>query len=139
MLLNNTKTTNQRQQTKFFNYTSSLVLFWSSLRNQFMKLYTFFYCYHDLSWACIFIHSLYIYICIYIPIIHCLWQVFSLHPVSSHSCCMYVRAGCPTFVWPYAGSIGVHHLWARLASPAVFCMSGLSSLDSFRDGRQVAV
>ena len=26
-----------------------------------------------------------------------------LHPVSSHSCCMYVRAGCPTFNWPYAG------------------------------------
>ena len=26
-----------------------------------------------------------------------------LHPVSSHSCCMYVRAGCPAFDWPYAG------------------------------------
>ena len=26
-----------------------------------------------------------------------------LHPVSSHSCCMYVRAGCPAFAWPYAG------------------------------------
>ena len=26
-----------------------------------------------------------------------------LHPVSSHSCCMYVRAGRPTFPWPYAG------------------------------------
>ena len=26
-----------------------------------------------------------------------------LHPVSSHSCCMYVRAGHPAFVWPYAG------------------------------------
>ena len=26
-----------------------------------------------------------------------------LHPVSSHSCCMYVRAGRPTFAWPYAG------------------------------------
>ena len=25
------------------------------------------------------------------------------HPVSSHSCCMYVRAGRPAFVWPYAG------------------------------------
>ena len=32
-----------------------------------------------------------------------------LHPVSSHSCCMYVRAGHPAFAWPYAGSIGVHH------------------------------
>ena len=27
----------------------------------------------------------------------------SLHPVSSHSCCMNVRAGCPAFDWPYAG------------------------------------
>ena len=36
-----------------------------------------------------------------------------LHPVSSHSCCMYVRAGRPAFAWPYARSIGVHHLWAR--------------------------
>ena len=26
-----------------------------------------------------------------------------LHPVSLHSCCMYVRAGRPGFAWPYAG------------------------------------
>ena len=26
-----------------------------------------------------------------------------LHPVSSYSFCMYVRAGRPTFDWPYAG------------------------------------
>ena len=26
-----------------------------------------------------------------------------LHPVSSHSCCMYVRAGRPVFARPYAG------------------------------------
>ena len=25
-----------------------------------------------------------------------------LHPISSHSCCMYVRAGRPAFAWPYA-------------------------------------
>ena len=25
-----------------------------------------------------------------------------LHPVSSHSCCIYVRAGRPTLAWPYA-------------------------------------
>ena len=25
-----------------------------------------------------------------------------LHPVSAHSCCMYVRDGRPTFAWPYA-------------------------------------
>ena len=38
-----------------------------------------------------------------------------LHPVSSHSCCMYVRVGRPAFDWPYAGSTGVHHLRARPA------------------------
>ena len=27
----------------------------------------------------------------------------ALHPVSSHSCCMNVRAGRPAFAWPYAG------------------------------------
>ena len=26
-----------------------------------------------------------------------------LHPVSSHSCCMYVRAGRPAFARPYVG------------------------------------
>ena len=36
-----------------------------------------------------------------------------LHPISSHSCWMYVRAGRPAFARLYAGSIGVHHLWAR--------------------------
>ena len=36
-----------------------------------------------------------------------------LHPVSSHSCCMYVRAGLPTFARPYGGSIRVYYLWAR--------------------------
>ena len=29
-----------------------------------------------------------------------------LHPVSSHSCCMYVRAGRPAFARPYAGIHG---------------------------------
>ena len=24
-----------------------------------------------------------------------------IHPISSHSCCMYVRAGHPAFAWPY--------------------------------------
>ena len=36
-----------------------------------------------------------------------------LHPISSHSCCMYVRASRAAFARPYWGSIGVHHLWAR--------------------------
>ena len=26
-----------------------------------------------------------------------------LHPVSSQSCCVYVRAGRPAFAWPYTG------------------------------------
>ena len=30
---------------------------------------------------------------------------YGLHPVSSHSCCMYVRAGHPAFARPY---VGVH-------------------------------
>ena len=36
-----------------------------------------------------------------------------LHPVSSHSCCMYVRAGRPAFAWPYAG---VHRSTSLLSS-----------------------
>ena len=67
-----------------------------------------------------------------------------LHPVSSHSCWMYIRAGRPAFARQY---VGVHrwcthkwctHLCARPASLAVSCMSGSSSMDSFRDRRQVA-
>ena len=53
---------------------------------------------------------------------------------------MYVRAGRPAFARPY---VGVHKKYIPYelvpASPAVFCMSGSSSLDSFRDGKQVAV
>ena len=62
-----------------------------------------------------------------------------LHPVSSHSCCMYVWAGRPAFARPY---VGVHRSTSHefvSASPAVSCVSGSSSLDSFRDRRQVAV
>ena len=36
-----------------------------------------------------------------------------LHPVSSHSCCIYVRAGCPTFAWPY---VGVHRSTSLMSS-----------------------
>ena len=36
-----------------------------------------------------------------------------LHPVSSHSCCMYVRAGRPVFAWPYAG---VHRSTSLMSS-----------------------
>ena len=36
-----------------------------------------------------------------------------LHPVSSHSCCMYVRAGCPTFARPY---VGLHRSTSLMSS-----------------------
>ena len=38
-----------------------------------------------------------------------------LHPVSSQSCCMYVRAGCPAFARPY---VGVHRS-TSLMSPSL--------------------
>ena len=47
------------------------------------------------------------------PIIHCFWQVFRVHPVSSHSCCMYVWAGRPAFAWSYAG---VHRSTSLMSS-----------------------
>ena len=59
-----------------------------------------------------------------------------LHPVSSHSFCMYVRAGRPAFARPY---VGVHTYELVPASPEVSFMSGSSNLDSFRDGRQVSI
>ena len=61
------------------------------------------------------------------------------HPVSSHRCWMYVRAGRPAFARPCVGDHRSTSLMSSSASPAVSCMSGSSSLDSFRDGRQVAV
>ena len=36
-----------------------------------------------------------------------------LHPVSSHSCCMYVRAGRPAFAWLY---VGVHRSTSLMSS-----------------------
>ena len=36
-----------------------------------------------------------------------------LHPVSSHSCCMYVQAGCPAFARPY---VGVHRGTSLMSS-----------------------
>ena len=36
-----------------------------------------------------------------------------LHPVSSHSCCMYVRAGRPAFARPY---VGVHRGTSLMSS-----------------------
>ena len=59
-----------------------------------------------------------------------------LHPVSLHSCCMYVQAGRPAFARPYVGSNNYEFVPASLA---VSCMSGLSNLDSFHDGRHSIV
>ena len=36
-----------------------------------------------------------------------------LHPVSSHSCCIYVSAGCPAFAQPY---VGVHRSTSLMSS-----------------------
>ena len=36
-----------------------------------------------------------------------------LHPVSSHSCCMYVRAGRPAFARPY---VGIHRSTSLMSS-----------------------
>ena len=36
-----------------------------------------------------------------------------LHPLSSHSCCMYVRAGRPAFARPY---VGVHRSTSLMSS-----------------------
>ena len=36
-----------------------------------------------------------------------------LHPISSHSCCMYVRAGRPAFARPY---VGVHRSTSLMSS-----------------------
>ena len=36
-----------------------------------------------------------------------------LHPISSQSCCMYVRAGRPAFAWPY---VGVHRSTSLMSS-----------------------
>ena len=50
-----------------------------------------------------------------------------LHPVSSHSCCMYVRAGRPSFAWPYAGVyIYIYIYWPYVGvhrSTSLMCSS----------------
>ena len=51
-----------------------------------------------------------------------------LHPVSSDSCCMYVRAGRPAFAWPYAG---VHRSTSLISSSLLLqqCPACLVCLD----------
>ena len=47
-----------------------------------------------------------------------------LHTVSSHSCCMYVRAGRPAFDWPYAGV----HRSTSLTSSSLLLQQGPACL-----------
>ena len=50
-----------------------------------------------------------------------------LYPVSSHSCCMYVRAGRSAFTWPY---MGVHRSTSLMSSslPLQLCPACLVRL-----------
>ena len=53
-----------------------------------------------------------------------------LHPLSSHSCCMYVRDGRPAFDRPY---VGVHRSTSLMSSSLLHQQCpGSSSLDNFR-------
>ena len=52
------------------------------------------------------------------------------HPVSSHSCCMYVRAGRPAFAWPYAGVHGSTSVmsWSLLLQQCPACQVRLTCI-----------
>ena len=59
------------------------------------------------------------------------------HPVSSHSCCMYVRAGRPAFDWLYAG---VHRstwltIWSLLLQQCPACLLRLARIVFVIGGR----
>ena len=71
------------------------------------------------------------------PIVHRLWQVLmasgrssGLHPVSSHSCCMYVLAGHPAFAWPY---VGVHRSSSLMLLQDKFTYLGSSVSSTKKD------
>ena len=60
-----------------------------------------------------------------------------LHAVSSHSCCMYVRAGRPSFAWPYAG---VYRRTSQMSSSLLLqqcpvCLVRLTCMVFVRGGR----
>ena len=60
-----------------------------------------------------------------------------LHPASSHSCCVYVRAGRPAFAWPYAG---VHRSTSLMSSflllqPCPACLVRLTWIVFVMGGR----
>ena len=60
-----------------------------------------------------------------------------LHPVSSHSCCMYVRAGRPAFARPYAGVHGSTSLMSSslLLQQCPACLVRLTLIVFVMDGR----
>ena len=84
-----------------------------------------------------------------------------LHPISSHSCWMYVRAGRPAFPWPYAGvhrstslmssslllqqcsACLVHLIWIvfmmRGRWPYSWCLVGCCRQDLFNIARNILV
>ena len=60
-----------------------------------------------------------------------------LHPISSHSCCMYVRAGRPAFAWPY---VEVHRSTSLMSSSLLLqqcpaCLVHLTCIVSMMRGR----
>ena len=60
-----------------------------------------------------------------------------LHPVSSHSCCIHVRAGRHAFAWPYAG---VHRSISLLSSSLLLqqcpaCLAHLTCIVFVIEGR----
>ena len=64
-----------------------------------------------------------------------------LHPVSSHSCCMYVWAGRPAFARPYAG---VHRSTSLMSSSLLLqqcpaCLARLTCIVFVMGGRIVGV
>ena len=75
-----------------------------------------------------------------LPIVHRLWQVFRATSRILTEL-LYVCSSWSSYICSATcgGSIGVDAYELVLASPAVSCMSSSSNLDSFRDGRQVAV
>ena len=84
------------------NMYSSLVFRAIYLFNYITVLYIYIYIYiyhYDVRLARI---SLTLSLHVSLPFI-AFGRSSGLQPVSSHSCCMYVRAGRPAFDWPYAG------------------------------------
>ena len=60
-----------------------------------------------------------------------------LHTVSSHSCCMYVRAGRPAFARPYVGVYRSTSLMSSslLLKPCPVCLVGLTWIVLMMGGR----